>query len=495
MRHKTLQLIVLLLSGATLSPLALPSKRTTNAESTLKSFSSAYSAYPNVPAWYATPTTKRIPPTHHPKRYHVTLREAIWLALRNNPDIKNAEAQRVLDKFSLAVAHWAFQPQFTNEFSVGYDPKTGKIEDSGQLSSTVTTPAGTVLKAGYSNSSGIFNHHNSYQVSVSQPLLKGWMQPELAYRDALDGEKMARFTYESGVMSVVGRVINQYMALLSAYNNIQIQQRQLTETLKQLHQDQLKFKKGKMARSDYLQVKVQAQQYQLDMLQQKNDYKNIYQDFLQVLGLKLDTQVEIDHTVGTQFSAVPTLQTCINTALKYNVNYQMEQISLRTAKRALKSARNQLLPDLSASAGTTFGEGKDDPNVGLSLSVPLNDLSSQQSVVEARVSLEKQRIALKQARQLVVRQITSQWNTVQSDISRIKLAQQTVALQAQTVKDNRLLLQYGRTTVFDFLRIQDQLLSQQLGLVGLKTSLVNDETALQSLMGTTLQSWHIQLRY
>lgn len=494
MRCKYLQLIVLLMLGATFSPMSLAVKHMKRSERTLRSFSSAYSAYPDIPGWYATPTTET-PATHHPTIYHVTLREAIWLALRNNPDIKNAEAQRVLDKFALAVAHWAFQPQFSNEFSVGYDPKTGQITDSGQLSSTVTTPAGTVVKAGYSNSSGVFNHHNSYQLSIQQPLLKGWMQPELAYLGALDSEKTARFEYANNVMTVVRTVINRYMALLSAYNNIQIQKRQLNETLKQLHQDQLKFEKGKMARSDFLQVKVQAQQYQLDMIQQQNDYKNTYQDFLQALGLRLDTNVQIDHAVGNQLMTVPPLKDCINTALKHNIQYQMEQISLRGAERALKQARNQMLPDLSASVGTTLGDGRQDPSVGLSLSVPINDLSSQQSVVNARVSLEKQRIALKQARQEVVRDVTNQWNSVQSDLSRIKLARQTVALQAQTVKDNRLLLQYGRTTVFDFIRIQDQLLSQQLGLVGLQTSLVNDVASLQNLMGVTLQAWHIQLRY
>lgn len=470
-----------------------------NTKATLEQLSSSASAYSNVPSWYATPMLPKpaetSTPRHLNKHYHLSLDEAIWLALRNNPDVKNAQAQRVLDKFSLAVAHWAFEPQFTNQLQVGYDPKTGQLTDTGTLTSTITTPAGTVIKAGYNNDQRIIGKGNSYPVSVTQPLLKGWMQPELTYLDALDNEKLARLSYAESIMTVVKTVISQYMTLLGAYNNLEIQQRQLKETLKQLSQDQLRYQQGQMSRSDYLQVKVQAESYKLTIIQQKNDLKNTQQDFLQVLGLKLDTQVDIDHQVTKKLRHVPSLAVSIGVALKHNVQYQQQKMNLRVAKRELKQSKNQLLPDLSASVGTTFGAEKTDPNVGLTLSIPINDLNSQQSVVEARVGLQKQRIALKAARQQVIRDVTNQWNNVQTDIARIKIAKQSVALQAQTVHDNQLLLKYGRTTIFDFIRIQDSLLSQQLGLIEDQTSLVDDVAALEDEMGVSLQQWHIKLRY
>src|SRR3990167_2808769 len=57
---------------------------------------------------------------------HLTLKEAILLSLRNNPSIQSADLGRVIDKFSLLVAHNAYEPQFTlggqGSFANGSNP-------------------------------------------------------------------------------------------------------------------------------------------------------------------------------------------------------------------------------------------------------------------------------------------------------------------------------------------------------------------------------------
>jgi outer membrane protein len=456
----------------------------------LKRFSDAQSAYPDIPAWYAPTGQVQLAQPVKTKQtlYHLTLREAIWLALRNNPDVKSAEAQRVLDKFALAMAHWQFEPQYENQFTVSRDLKTGHTALQKSISANLSTQANTKLTAGYNG--------EDYTLSLSQPLLQGFMMNRLTYLGALDNEKLARLNFSQGIMQTVQSVIAQYMALVEAKNTLLIQQRQLKQTDAQLKRDTLKFKKGKLARSDYLQVKVQAAQYHLSLVQQKNALSNSYLDFLKVLGLRSSTQLTVDQSIAVPTEHIPSKQACIELALAHNLTYQSQKLTLKNDERALKQARNQLLPDVTLQAGSIIPEhGRVDNTIGVQLSVPLNAMDRHQAVLQAKVALQTQRIQLREARQQVIRDVTNQWNAIQADKSQIRIAEQSVKMQQQTVKDNQLLLKYGRTTVFDFLQIQNGLLSQQLSLVSTKINLINDMATLDNTMGVTLQRWRIHLRY
>ena len=51
---------------------------------------------------------------------NLTLRDAILLAMRSNPNVQSAELQRVIDRMNLAEAHWAYAVQYSVTGSVAY---------------------------------------------------------------------------------------------------------------------------------------------------------------------------------------------------------------------------------------------------------------------------------------------------------------------------------------------------------------------------------------
>ncbi len=458
-----------------------------------------YTAYPNIPSWYAN--TQKAPKNLNNKAdlaKPLTLRDVIWIVLRNNPAIKNAEMQRAEEKFALQIAKWRLQPQYSDNFSFSKNLSTHQSTYNNSVNANWLTPLGTQLSAGYSNNTqGVFDHNNQYSASITQPLLQGgWFMPELSYLSAVDTEKQQRLQFKQNIMMVVNEVIADYMSLVQAYNDLELQQHQLNETKRRLDQDKLKLKAGKLSRSNYLQEQVQYEQYQLNISRQRNTVHSSYVAFLTRLGLVAHAKINFNKHIDTTGFDVPSRQQSITLALHYNPQYQADFLALKNAERALTQAHNNILPKFDVSAGTTFGVRQTpEHTVGVDISVPINPIDKREAIFSARVALQQQKIKIQEDKQELISRVTNQWQTIQADLQQIKISKKSVRMQVQSVKDTQLLLEYGRTTMFEYLRLRDQLLSQQQGYVSKQIQLINDVASLDNSMGITLDRWQIKLRY
>lgn len=457
-----------------------------------------YTAYQDIPAWYANQHPMPMPgDTDVPVRL-LTLRDAIWLVLRNNPDVKNAEVQRILDKYALEVARWQFHPHINQvEFTGTRNLENGAWDYKTSVNSQLQTALGTSFSAGYSNpTGGIFNNKNQYTATVTQPLLQGIFQPQLNYLTALANAKIEKLSFRDSIGQQVQAVIQDYMQLVQAYNDFHLQQVQLAQNKRQLDQDALRVKVGKMPRSELLREKVNYTQDRLNIVQNSNTLKTNYQTLLAQLGLVSTAKITIDQDIDTHGFAIPDEQTCINIMLQHNTQYLSDKIAIENAKRELRENKQQLWPTLNVTAGETLQKGvRPEPSVGFDISVPIDAKDKMQTVLQSRVDLEKAKLTLQHDHAQLVQQVITQWNTVQSDQQRITLAKEQIAMQKQTLSDSKLRLKYGRISMFEFISTQQDLLNQQIALIGSQISLINDVTQLDAVMGVMLKRWNIKLRY
>lgn len=463
-----------------------------------------YTAFPAIPKWYANTAQPPLPIPKHTRFLGklLTLRDAIWIALRNNPDVKNDEVQRILDKFALAVARYNFEPHFTDNVQVtknlrkGQTNSTGSVETTGSVS--INNPFGGSITTSYTNDSkAYFDHRNTYTTTVKQSLMNGgWLTSWNTYLDAINTEKSARLTFKSNIMTIVTGVITDYTSLVSAYNTLMIQKRNFKTTKEQLNQDQLKFRLGRISRSELLQEQATYQTNKLSIVTDENSVQQSYQTFLTELGLVPTARIRIDQKIDISGFRVPDLATCINTALRYNTTYIDDKYTIEDDKRALTNAINGLMPTVDLTGTFGYGNGTStSQQLVLNLSVPIDDMDARQTELQAKIALEKDKIALAAERQSIVSQVTSQWKTVQADLSQISLAEDQIKLQDQVVQDSHLSLQYGRSSMFDYLQERDTLLQNQVSLVGNKITYITDVASLDQLMGVTLRRWNIKLRY
>jgi len=437
----------------------------------------------------------------------LTLKEAILLALRTNPNVESDELQRVLDKFSLDAAHAAFAPQYN--LAGAYNMQSGG-SPTYDVNPTVTmaTPIGTTITMGYDNT--LTGGGGVASVGITQPLLQGAGKvAAIPLENALDSEEVNKLNFKNNIITVVVNVVNAYRTLLKDYSNLTIQKNALEQDRETLRQYELQLKYGKIARSELIQQQATLTQDELSYKQTQQGIYTDYQAFLTALGLRADINIEIDQTipVDTQYK-VPDLQESIEKALSGNIAYQSAVIQLRATERGLISAKDQqkwtLGLSASRSGGSNTGAGattdtdttiNGSTTVGLALAIPINNISNQQAVATAEIALEQARISLAEQRRALVATVTQQINTLQNQLEQIDIAKKNVDFQQQTYQSTIIKQKYGKATVFELSQQKNSLVSAQISLIGARIDLLNDITAFNQTLGTVLDNWDIKLRY
>src|ERR1700678_1930172 len=73
----------------------------------------------SIPAWAQDSLVVNYQSTNS-NTHLLTLSDAIYLALRYNPNVRNAEIQRVIDKFNLRLAKYSYELQYALTGNINY---------------------------------------------------------------------------------------------------------------------------------------------------------------------------------------------------------------------------------------------------------------------------------------------------------------------------------------------------------------------------------------
>lgn len=318
-----------------------------------------------------------MPTATPPLLKRLSLKEAILLALRNNPDVESSELQRVVDKFGLEVAHNQFYPQITLGGTANFARNNPASYSLGP-NVTVTTPIGTTINANYGNA--FTGGPGNATVTIDQPLLKnaGLNFNMINLLNAEDSELVSKLNFKNSIITAVVNVITAYRSLVQDYNNLDIQNRTLLRTKQTVEQTKLQVQAGRMAPSDLLQQQANLATTQLSMIQQKSSLDADYQRFLQSLGLSSTSNIQINKSIEVTDYKLPSLQKSIRLAMENNISYQSAIINLRATQRAVLAAKNQQRWQLDLQASTTVGT-----NTGGGTIIPANPLGPQPGGISA----------------------------------------------------------------------------------------------------------------
>lgn len=189
--------------------------------------------------WIELPTS---PASRNKIIHQLSLREAILLALRYNPNIQNAELDRIVQRYQLRLAH----NQFELQYALGASGVIQKSKFNGVGSDTTHTLLGSPefnLKTKLGTEANLsinnnVNENNNYNpvlnFSLTQPLLRGFGKAvnEAALLDAEDNEWLNKLNLQQSVADQVTQVIVAYRMLILSGNNLQNQRLQLKEAKK-----------------------------------------------------------------------------------------------------------------------------------------------------------------------------------------------------------------------------------------------------------------------
>ncbi|MFT3741626.1 MAG: TolC family protein [Gammaproteobacteria bacterium] len=435
----------------------------------------------------------------------LTLKDAIYLAMRHNPSIQNAELQRVIDKFSLIVTKNQYYPQLSLTAQALFQNGSPPTYSAAPLINYLS-PIGTQVTTGLTQTTTPGTEaaiSTTGNLTISQPLLRGFGRKITlaSLYTAQDSEKINQITFKSNVIAQVISVISAYYQLVQAYNNLSVNQLALKDETTTLQQTQAKVNVGKAAPTEQIQQELNIANSQLSISQTRNAIQQSRLNLLNLLGLAPDTPIRIEQKIYYTPTQNLSLDKSIEIALAHNLDYQTALINYKIIQRNLMLAEDEQKWQLNAVFNLlqTIGNNGDatlnSRNFSLNLDVPIHDVSRQQILVNAKIALDQARINLAQQKYQLIANVTNAYNNMVSNKQQIQISGKTVQLAEQSVAVAKLKYRYGKTTSFELTSLQSALTNAQIGYISQQIQYINATEGFYQLLGTTLERWGICLTY
>jgi outer membrane protein TolC len=456
-----------------------------------------------------------LPTTYAAKVPQLSLQEAIFLALRYNVSIKNAELDRVVQKYNLALAYHGFVPHLnTLTGSTNYnETKTNGIKSYGESygltpSASVKTALGTDITANMDNSYDGTRYSQGVTLNITQPLLRGF-GPDIAQiplLNAIDQEKINRIALKGTVTETIKSVITKYYDVLKDYNSLKLSKLSLQNSVDRLKEAEVKEKIGRLSGLDLLQTRTNIPRDQLSVSAAESQLVQDKNNFLNTIGLQSDFVFTIPQTIKVDIIKAPSFAECVNTALNNNIAYQRKLLEIKRTERSLREVEDKARWKLDLTAKVTSGASSN-PNamafdgennnksVGLSLEIPLDRLQIKHDIADSKIALHKARIDLAQAKREIELNIANRLDRLKSAEQQIQLAITSRDYYAKLLAVEQKKLELGRASVFQLNSFQRDYVNYEQQVINNQIAYLNALVDLQDYLGTLLNEWRIAIRY
>lgn len=461
------------------------------------------------------------PAVQKKRKIKLSLREAILLALRYNPNVQNAEIDRILQRYALRVAENQFEWQYALTGSFTHSDSASFGSSNPHSTNYLLTPAaslntstGATVNVSLPMQGNTKTFNPVGNVQITQPLLRG-AGSDVALsplRTAYDQEEINKLTLQQNVINVINAVIASYRSLVSANQGVLIQLNGMKEAEKTIKYNEAKIKAGQLETTGNIQQQAQVEQLRVGYLSQIIAQRIAEQTLLAAIGLDPDLNIIVPDDVEMPAKLIlPELQKTVDTAIKKNLAYRAVLINHKIKKRLLLQAIDQQLWQLnataSASIGTPSGSGADagvdslfngrnrNESIGLNLSVPVNDLARRQQLIQAKLQLQQDIINLSSQERALISLVKTTLMTLKTQIEQLKVAERSVELAKRSYELEIIRQRAGISSSLNVTNTQNLYLQSQSSLIASKISYLNTVTALQAILATTLDEWGIKLRY
>ncbi|MGH8677455.1 MAG: TolC family protein, partial [Burkholderiales bacterium] len=247
-------------------------------------FGDSVISLPSVLLGQWSPTTEVPPESIISQRYvrtadttprKLTLKETIYIALRNNPSMQAIGLDPLASNESVKIAYGTFDPTLTSQLDVqkSVTPTTSVLQTGGAsafvtkvydwnfgankvMALTNGTLGVTFNNTRVQTNSGFSSVNPSYTpnltLSLSQPLLQdfGWRFATLNVRIAESGQKQAQWNYAQSLMDFVRQVGALYWAVVRAEQDLEVQRASLRFNQDLVRQNSIAVKVGTLAPID-----------------------------------------------------------------------------------------------------------------------------------------------------------------------------------------------------------------------------------------------------
>ncbi len=443
----------------------------------------------------------------------MTLGDAVYLGLRNNPAIRSAYLQRVAQKFDLRVAEDVFNPKLTlnsyyrsnrgsadNTRNANVAPATSLLGEYGtRLSMAWTQQLSNADRAGRYRSDGL-------DLAIIQPLLRGagWDATTAPLRLSRLSEQANRLNLKATVAQTISQIIATYRELLRAQEQLSIVQDALKRSDTLLEVNKALISAGRMAEFEIVQTEADIATQQLGVEEAQNQLDTNRLALLRLLALDLSTPIRATEALEARPMQIDKRQ-AFNLAQNQQPEYlaallgsQQADLNLVIAKDSgrwqvdLVAGANQVRDNYNNDAGNSNNRTWDS-YAGVQVQIPIGDISTRQAEVRARVNVEDQEIRITDARQALERSVNDVVRDLGTRWRQYEISQRAVELSRRKIEIEREKLSAGRSTNFQVLSFETDLRNAENAQLNALIAYLNAQTQLDLTLGMTLESWEIAL--
>jgi outer membrane protein TolC len=404
---------------------------------------------------------------------------------------------------------------------------------------------GTLLSVTYDNNYTTanvpFNYVNpiltpSFRFQLRQHLLQGFgFDPNLRWiRIARNNREIADVGFRQQIMTTVSQVENIYWDLVTAYEAVQVNERQLQLANKTLSDDQEQVKIGTLAPITLVQAQsgvesakqnliVAQTNLQLEELLMKNAITKNLKDPLLAAAPVIPT----DTLQSNEKFQVRPLDELIQEALQDRPEMASSRINLTNLQISRKSLRNALLPSLdvfafygaSGIAGpqnsliptcptlnefgecyksgiipTTYGSAfsnmfnssAPDKGIGATLNIPLRNRAAQANQVRSELEYRQQQVALQQTENTISLQVRQAQFGLQQNYAALKAAIAARDYAKENLDAEEKKFHYGASTPTLVLQASSNLTQAESNVLNSAANYEKSKVLLDYYTGETL---------
>jgi len=469
-----------------------------------------------------------------PDRFELSLRQAVWLSLRNNLDIRIASFAPDIADDSVLQEVSTFDSVMTSTVAGGKaNQQTGtqlagaEVISSDRFDAAVGVrkryEAGTIVstdlttrREGTNSFFSSFDSSNAANaaVTVVQPLLKGrGAEVNLAsIQVARNVRQQSVYEFRRTVEIVVGRTEQAYWNLVFAQASLRVQE-DLLDQAKSLLAHVNDLKDGDiLTATDVIQARAGVASREENIIVGEHAMRNA-EDVLKEITSMLSDDSQRDRTLRTTtVSRINLLEvreeSALQNAFKNRSEYHAARIDLQTRNLALVVARNARYPKLDLQAtfalngltgsyGNTFDSLVSTDfyewNVGLTLELPRGFRSAHSTYRRRQNEKAQTLLRLKQLEQQILREVRLSAREVMTAQKRIQTTEATRALQKEKLSGEEDRLKDGQSTPQEVLDFQADLAVAELNHERSKLDYQKAIVDLEVAQGTLLETRMIEI--
>ena len=466
------------------------------------------------------------------QRVELPFRQGMRMLIENNLQVKASRLDPRIAGANVLSAQGAFDPELFGSFKRG--------DASMPLSARSSVAAGGLrsvesqaysFNAGISGTTGLgteyrfevrddwtadtfsgfeFEYESFTGVTVRQPLLKGFGNGELlALTVALKDKTASEQRFRQFLSDALSEYAGAWWALMSARGGLEVRREslQLAETL--LEVNRKKLEAGALSRLEVVQTESAAASRKEDLLVAQKSVQDSQRRLKELIAadayaMRDDELVPVGE--GTLRPASGATGDAVSTALSARPDYMELKTALERERIVLKYRADQAWPEVDLEAsygfnglGDSFSRSFSDINsnpewsVGVVFSYPLGNRAARGELEAARLQAAQAVLRLKRLEQEIVFRLGGALEQIETDLKRLEAADEAVRLAEETLDAEEKKLEAGRSTTFNVLRIQEDLLLARLKRLDAVSDYNTSLVAFYREKGTLLEELGVRI--